>query len=319
MALPAPKMDSPARFPREVPEEPHEAVFRPVRKGDGELVVEEFPLTLDVLLDPRVEDQMSQTRPHAKQLGPLADTLDRFLERQDGVAVLSDMMILWKQLGERNVSPDVCVVKGVRDREAIDESFDPVAEGTDPCLVFEVVSESTRDVKAKDEEKNPPLFERMGVEDLVLVYPRRPGKRKRIRLDVKRLDASGRYRTNRPGPEGWILLVSVGLRIKLAEDGVRLLVEDVRTGERLLTSVEEEAARRAAEACVEQEVEARRQETEARQKAEKRVEQETEARQKAEKRVEQEAEARAAAEANVQELLAKIQRLGLAGSRPASG
>ena len=61
-------------------------------------------------------------------------------------------------------------------------------------------------------------------------------------------------------------MASVGLRIKVADDGRRLLVEDVRTGERLLTSVEEEAARRAAEARVEQEAEAR-------QKAEERFEQ----------------------------------------------
>ncbi len=47
-------------FPREVVEEPYEAVFRPLRKPDGELVVEQLPLTLDVLLDPRIEDQMSQ-------------------------------------------------------------------------------------------------------------------------------------------------------------------------------------------------------------------------------------------------------------------
>ncbi|MCP4657990.1 MAG: Uma2 family endonuclease, partial [bacterium] len=193
MPLPARKIDplpdSSPRFPREVAEKPHEAVFRPLRKPDGELVVEQLPLTLDVLLDPRIEDQMSQTRPHERHLGPLADTLERFLERQDGVAVMSDMMILWKKMGERDVAPDVCVVKGVRDREAIDESFDPAAEGVGPCLVFEVVSESTRAVKEKDEKKNPPLFERMKVEDLVLVYPRRPVKRSRLRLDVKRLDA----------------------------------------------------------------------------------------------------------------------------------
>ena len=88
-----------------------------------------------------------------------------------------------------------------------------------PCLVFEVVSESTSDVKAKDETKNPPLFEKMKVEDLVLVYPWRPASDRRLRLDVKRLDATGRYRANRPGPGGWILLASIGLRIKVAEDG----------------------------------------------------------------------------------------------------
>jgi Uma2 family endonuclease len=255
MALLAPKtlpLPESHRFPQEIAPGSQGAVFRPLRKPNGELVIEELPLTLEVLLDPREEDQMTQSRGHGKELGSLADALNRFLERKDDVVVLSDVLILWKALGERNVAPDVAVVKGVRDREAIDESFDPVTQGAGPCLIFEVVSESTADVLAKDEKKNPPLFAKMGVEDLVLVYPRRPGKRPRLELDVKHLDASGRYRANRPGPGGWILLASVGLRIKVADDGRRLLVEDVQTGERLLTSVEEESARRAAEARVEQ-------------------------------------------------------------------
>ncbi len=252
MPFPARKIDPLPDSSPHFAEEPHEAVLRPVRKQNGELVIEKLPLTLDVLLDPREEDQMTQSRPHERQLGPLADTLERFLERQDGVVVLSDMLILWKQLGERDVVPDLFVVKGVRDRDAIDRSFDPVEEGSSPCLIIEVVSDSTPDAQAKDEKENPPLFERMKVEDLVLVYPWRPAGNQPLRLDAKRLGASGRYRANRPGPGGWILLDSVGLRIKVAEDGRRLLVEDVRTGERLLTSVEEEAARRAAEARAEQ-------------------------------------------------------------------
>jgi hypothetical protein len=63
------------------------------------------------------------------------------LERLEGVAVFSEILILWKQLGG-----------GAR--------------------------ESTKAVKAKDEDVNPPLFEWMGVEDLVLVYPWRPQQRR---------------------------------------------------------------------------------------------------------------------------------------------
>ncbi len=65
--------------------------------------------------------------------------------------------------------------------------------------------------------------------------------------------AFGSLPGNGRGPEGWIRLSSVGLRIKVFENGQRLVIEDVKTGERLLTSVEEEAARRAAERRVEQE------------------------------------------------------------------
>ncbi len=268
MALPARKIDHGAHYPSQPPQEVGEALFRPVRKPNGDVVVEKIPLTLDVLLHPKEDDQVTQSRSHHKKLNPLADTLERFLERRPGVGVFSDLMILWQQLGERDVSPDVYVVKGVRDRDAIDGSFDPVAEGAGPCLVIEVVSTSSRAMAQKDEEKNPELFARMGVEDLVLLYPPRPGRPQgdkwketpeRLRLDVRRLGASGRYRANLPGPSGWIRLPSVGLRIKVSGDGQRLLIEDVKTGEPLLSSVEEEAARRAAERRAAQEAEVRRQ------------------------------------------------------------
>jgi len=280
MALPAPKVDPGAYSSSRFPKETREALFRPVVQPDGDVVIEKIPLTLDVLLHPREDDQVSQSRPHHKKLNPLADTLERFLERQPGVGVFSDLMILWGQLGERDVAPDVFVVKSLRDRDAIDLSFDPVAEGANPCLVIEVVSTSSRALVQKDAEKNPELFARMKVEDLVLLYPPRPATAERLRLDVRRLGASGRYRANLPDPEGWIRLPSVGLRIKADEDGEQLLIEDVKTGERLLTSVEEEAARRAAEERAEQEAEARR-------AAEQRAEQEAQARRAAEQRAEQ--------------------------------
>ena len=239
---------------------------------------------------------MSQSRPHHRELNPLADTLERFLERQPGVGVFSELMILWEQLGARDVAPDVYVVKGVRDRDAIDRSFDPVAEKANPCLVIEVVSTSSRAMARKDEEKNPELFAAMGVEDLVLVYPPQPGTRQPLRLDVRRLTAPGRYRANCPDAEGWIRLLSVGLRIQVAEDGERLLIEDVKTGERLLSSVEEEAARRAAEERAEQEAAARREEAAARREEAAARRQEAAARHQAEERAEQEAEVRRQAE-----------------------
>ncbi len=308
-AVPVPKIDPDGHSPsrgaskRRKRRAPEEALFRPVVKPDGDVVVEKIPLTLDVLLHPQEDDQVSQSRPHHKKLNPLADTLERFLERQPGVGVFSELMILWEQLGGRDVAPDIYVVKGVRDRNAIDGSFDPVVEKANPCLVIEVVSTSSRAMVRKDEEKNPELFAAMGVEDLVLLYPPRPVTEQRLRLDARRLTAPGRYRANRPDPEGWIHLHSVGLRIQVAEDREQLQIEDVKTGERLLTSVEEEAARRAAEKRADQaeqraerEAEARRQEAEARR-------QEAEARRQAEERAEQEAESRHRAEGRVEQAL----------------
>ena len=264
MAVPAPKLDpvdgSPG-YSREGATEPHEAVFRTSLRHDGHVVIEQLPLSLDVLLDPREEDQVTQSKGHQRKLNPLADTFERFLERQADLAVLSDLLILWEKMGERDVAPDLCVFRGVRDRGAIDRSYDPQDQGVlAPCLVVEVVSDSKPSLVVKDEQTNPGLFARMGVEDLVWLYPPHPLKTGKLRLAVNRLNRSGsqpRYRRCLPGREGWYLLRSVGLRIKLSDDERRLLIEDVKTGERLLTSVEEEAARRAAEQRAEQEAAAR--------------------------------------------------------------
>ena len=278
MALPAPKLDPDAEIPRR-PRESGEALLRPVGQADGGVVVEKLPLTLDVLLHPREDDQVTQSRPHHKKLNPLADTLERFLEKQPGVGVFSDLMILWEKMGGRDVAPDVYVVKGMtRDPDLVNRSFDPVAEGVSPCLVFEVVSTSNQAMVDKDELENPSLFEKMKVAERVLLYPPEPGTDERLRLAAFRLGRWGGYQPIRPDAKGWIRLRTVGLRIKVAEDGQRLLIEDAKTGERLLTSVEEEAARRAAEKRAEEEAKMRRQ-------AEERAEREAEARHQAEQRL----------------------------------
>jgi colicin import membrane protein len=287
MALPATRPDHSldAALPQ-----PVEALFRPVRQPGGEVLVEKLPLTLDVLLHPQEEDQVAQSKPHQRRLGQLADQLVRFYEsRTSNLSVYSDLMILWKQVGERDVAPDVCLIKDVRDPGAINRSFDPVVEGASPCLVFEVVSSSTADMVKKDEESNPPLFERRGVEDLILVYPPDPGAGEVLRIAARRLRGGG-YRANPAGPEGWIKLRSVGLRIKVSGD--QLVIEDVASGERLLTSIEEQHGR----------IEAER----GRAQAERRCGQEAEARRAAE-------EAQGRAQEQNKEMLAELERLRARG------
>lgn len=348
MPVPVPKLDhvdvdldATPRYPREVEPECHEAVFRTSLGSDGQVVVKQLPPTLDVLLHPREDDQVTQSKGHQRKLNPLADTLERFLERQEDIAVCSDLMILWEKMGARDVAPDVCVFKGVRDRDAIDRSYDPEDQGVlAPCLVIEVVSESTQSMIDKDEEENPELFARMGVADLVWLYPPRSLKTGKLRLAVSRLDRSGpRYRKRLPGPDGWYPLPSVGLRIKLDDDGRRLIIEDIATGERLLTSVEEEAARRAAEERAAREArraaegarrameearrateEARRaaEEAEARQMAEKHAEWEARRAVQAEQHATREAEARRTAEERNVEDLCTVLGVAWSASRKAA-
>ena len=62
------------------------------------------------------------------------------------------------------------------------------------------------------------------------------------RLKLLTLDRSGRYREARPDRQGRLHLRSVKLRIGTSDDG-QLMLEDAVTGDRLLTSDQEEMAR----------------------------------------------------------------------------
>ncbi len=245
MALPLRKVEPP---PREV-----EAILRPVRDADGNLRIVKLPATLDNLLHPRLEDQLTQSNDHLLVLVPLFDALKRYLTRlAPNLAVFSDLMLLYGRHSYRDVSPDIAIVEGLP-QELVEahntpggklDSLDVIAEGGRLRLILEVVSTSTADMRRKDEVENPRLFAALGVDDHVLVYPPEPGRP--LSVSAQRLVAPGRYRPNPPGPQGWILLGSVGLRLRADEESLRLVLEHPATGVRLLSSKEEE--RRAEEA-----------------------------------------------------------------------
>ncbi len=238
MALPAPRYDPSS--------EEVECIFRTVRDASGEVRILQLPATLENLLDPRLEDQLTQSNRHLKALVPLFDALKRYLERiAPELAVFSDLMLLYKRHGYRDVSPDIAVVEGLVDRDAVDDSLDVVDEGGRLRLVMEVVSTSTGDMRRKDEEVNPNLFAQLGVEDYVLVYP--PEGRAPLRVTAWRLSRAGGQVVNPPNRRGRILLRSVGLWLRVDAEKGRLVLEHRGTGERLLTSEEEEATRRNAE------------------------------------------------------------------------
>lgn len=252
MALPVPSEPEPDEQAVE------EYVFRPALGPDGEVTVEQLPLTLELLLHPREGDKVTQSNPHARMLHPLFDALRRYLERQPHLAVFTDLLIFWGIPGLRRVSPDVSVIEGLADREAVDGSLDL---GDEPearvRLVVEVVSTGSRMQRLKDEEYNPEVFQKAGVDDYLLVYPRRPGAADGPRLRLLTLDGSGRYREAEPDRRGRWLLRSVNVRVGV-DDEEQLVLEDAVTGDRLLTPDQEQAARHRAEARVQLEAAARR-------------------------------------------------------------
>jgi len=77
----------PARLPgpsprrrRSVRSDPHEIVLRTSLDADGHVVVEEIPLTLEILLNPSEDDHVPQGNPHSRVLNSLTQRLRRYLE-----------------------------------------------------------------------------------------------------------------------------------------------------------------------------------------------------------------------------------------------
>lgn len=235
----------------------HGAVcFRPQIR-DGELVIEEIPLTLEALLDPQEGDKVTQDPRHHRVLGPLEDTLRRWLERLPDVAVFYDRMIRWGIPGLRQVSPDVFVLKGLEDRERVRKGTYFFQEiGIIPSLVIEVVSPAYSSQVEKDEVHLKELYQKAGVEEYVLVYP--PGFPVPMAIVGFRLDDQGRYQEIPKDRQGRIRSRTTGLYFSLDPEREQVVLEDVATGERLLTSEEEEAARQKAEIRIALEKAARR-------------------------------------------------------------
>ena len=136
----------------------------------------------------------------------------------------------------------------------------------------------------------------------MLVYP--PMEGRPMRVVAQRLGASGQYAANPPTFQGRILLRSVGLWLWVDPAESQVVLEHQVTGERFLTSKQEEAGRRAAERRAEEE---RQHAEEERQRAEEerqRAEEERQRAEEAERRAE-EAEARGRAKSLLEILQAR--------------
>ncbi len=261
-----------------------EAIFRPTRTEDGELVIRILPPTLYNLTHPKEEDDVSQGNRHYRTLDPVDDILRRKLERKrPGVGVFSELMFYWPDPALEPSCPDVCVVEGLRrPAEEIGNSFDVAKEGVVPSLVFEIVSATYKSTRDKDYEFNPRHYAKAGVKELVLVEPVTQGSPEIRRVTALELDAAGSSKEIKPDVSGRILLKTVGFHVHVEKAAV--VLEDARTHERFLTSWEEEEARRAADLRTVAEASAR-------QEAERRAAAEATARQEAEHRAAQAAEA----------------------------
>jgi Uma2 family endonuclease len=255
MAVPVRKL--PADWEPEA--DPFRYGWRPkyVQRPGGELVEEQIPLTSEDLLDPQLGDVVVQGGPHFNLMIPLADLLRRHYAPREDVFVAGDMKMLWGMPGIKEPAPDIAIIFGVsRDLER--SSFDAAQEGARPSLILELVSSIDAATRRNDYEKKVGIYEKVGIPEFLIVDPPTRATQGRLLLTGYRLGPDGRYRRIEPDGEGRLLSETTQLGFGVDRDGTSLVVVDGRTGRRLRTSSEVEAALEASEERAARETEARR-------------------------------------------------------------
>jgi Uma2 family endonuclease len=210
---------------------------------------------------------MAETTLHRKVMNDLIESLERRYADVPDVWVGGNLFLCYERGNPAAiVAPDVLLAKGVT---KWDRPNYLLWEETIPSLVVEVTSRKTR---REDQGKKKLLYERLGIEELVLFDPY--GEYLRPQLQGFRL-TWGRYQPVVLEKDGSLLSPTTSLRFK--PEGERARLVDAVTGEPLFWSEEIDAARR-------KEAAARRREAAARKVAEARVAEEIAARQAAEAR-----------------------------------
>ena len=216
---------------------------------DGRLELLELPLTPELFLDPELDDKMVQGEWHDLTGGEISILLRSYFRSQPDVRVFHDLKHLFGP-GLPAPSPDVSVVRGVRDPLPLD-SLDVEKQGVRPALVIEVVSPLSARVRRTDLDGKVKLYQRVGIPEYLIVDTstrKRAGRR--FTLLGHRLDATGRYQPIAPDAEGRLLSETTGIWFQIGPTGDRVLLFEAATGRRLLNLDEQGERAQAAEAEV---------------------------------------------------------------------
>jgi Uma2 family endonuclease len=126
------------------PDDPYRYGWRYVRRElpDGNIVVEQQPLTLEDVIHPQEGDQVTESQPHERRRRYLADVFEARLSDDPTAVVLSDVRVAWDVPGLRPLGPDIAVILGVRERKNW-STFSVAEEGVRPELIVELTSPET--------------------------------------------------------------------------------------------------------------------------------------------------------------------------------
>ncbi|MES1240214.1 MAG: Uma2 family endonuclease [Acidobacteriota bacterium] len=239
-------MAEPVRKPIEsdlLDEEPGMTLERWVERPGGRMELVEMPLTPELFLNPRFGDHMTQGKRHGETVYEIYGALVRFFGPIPDVVVTYDVQHRFGP-GLSQPSPDVSVIRGVRDKKADRKSFDIAAEGVRPCLVVEVVSPLSSRIRKTDMEDKVALYRRVGIQEYLIVDCQRHDRH--YRLLGYRLGSSGYQRVELDEQERF-LSETTGLWFQVTPDGDHVRTFEHPSGRLLLTHDEEADLRSAAE------------------------------------------------------------------------
>ena len=192
-------------------------------------------------------EPMAETDVHRQQMIYLIEALTDYFRHDPQVYVAGNLLLYYAEGDpEQSVAPDVFVVFGVPGGNR--RVYKLWEEGKGPDVVFELTSRGTM---WKDLGPKKGIYEMLGVREYFLFDPLR--EYLEPPLQGYRLE-DGTYRQ----VEGEQLGSQV-LGLELQVEGEFLRLYDLKTGEKLLTPLEAQAARREAEALARREAEARQQ------------------------------------------------------------
>jgi len=184
-------------------------------------------------------EPMAETDEHINLLIYLREALADYFRNESDIYVAANLLVYYQEGDPTEVvAPDVFVVKGVAKRDR--RIYQVWKEEKGPDIVFELTSRSTRQ---RDLGPKKGIYEMLGVEEYFIFDPL--GEYLEPRLVGFRLAEWG-YRRIEEEP-----LISHVLGLELRVEGKMLRLVNPAAGEKLLTPLEAQEARRQAEAEVE--------------------------------------------------------------------
>lgn len=192
---------------------------------DGVEELVRIPLTLEDYLHPQEGDKHMNNSDQARMCFYLKSILTTYITSNPPPVIYNEVGMDWNIPNEGHYAPDISIIYNVDEPERYRSVFKVADEGTQPSLVIEVTSPSTRHVDFGDKFQ---AYERVGVPYYIIVDSRVNRRTKELverRVIGYELTPNG-YVAMTPNEYGWIWMEPAGLWIGL--DGTELQCYDAQ-------------------------------------------------------------------------------------------